>query len=95
MARGIYRWDGEKMVPVGGVYTSVERVEIITDSLPPGGMWHPATGTYVHSKARFREITRAAGCTEIGNEKQVDQRDWDIPGAHEDVVTVMERLRAR
>ncbi len=30
---------------------------------------HPCTGEYLTSKSRFREVTRAHGCVEVGNEK--------------------------
>lgn len=31
-------------------------------------MWHPCTGEYVSSPTKFREITKAHGCEEVGNE---------------------------
>jgi len=30
--------------------------------------WHPATGTMIDSKSKFRRETKAAGCIEYGNE---------------------------
>lgn len=30
--------------------------------------WHPITGEVLESKSRFREVTRAHGCVEVGNE---------------------------
>jgi len=49
---------------------------IISDSLPD--MIHPITGKPMDSKSKFREVTRANGCVEVGNEKQVDRRRMDI-----------------
>jgi hypothetical protein len=71
------------------------RLEIIEDSLPPGGMWHPATGVHVHSKSKFRQMTKAAGCIEVGNEIQKDRRNWELPGAREAVIETIERFKAR
>lgn len=39
---------------------------ISTDSMEP--VQHPCTGEYYSSKARFREVTRANGCVEVGND---------------------------
>lgn len=83
-------YDAETYQPKGAAH-----IEIIEDSLPPGGMWHPATGQYVHSKSLFRKITKAAGCIEVGNEKQVDRRQWGVPNAKQDVLDTIERLKAR
>jgi hypothetical protein len=42
----------------------------ISDKLGDGvdGMWHPATGEWIDSKAKFRAETAARGLTEMGNE---------------------------
>lgn len=71
------------------------RTQIITDSLPPGGLWHPATGKYVDSKSRFREFTKAAGCVEVGNETQKDTRSWGVSNLKGDIARSMERVRGR
>lgn len=36
------------------------------DTMDP--TWHPVTGELVDSKARFRRLTKEAGCIEFGNE---------------------------
>lgn len=38
----------------------------LNDDMPPTR--HPITGDYYTSKARFRDVTRAHGCDEVGNE---------------------------
>src|SRR5690349_20907797 len=30
--------------------------------------WHPADGKYYDSKSKFRQVTKAHGCIEVGNE---------------------------
>lgn len=44
---------------------------IISDSLPGGvsGIVHPSNGRRYDSKRKFRDETRARGCTEVGNEE--------------------------
>lgn len=37
-----------------------------SDTLEP--TWHPADGKYYSSKKNFRDVTKAHGCIEIGNE---------------------------
>src|SRR5688572_25495422 len=37
-----------------------------TDIIPP--TWHPSNGKYYESKSAFREVTRAHGCVEVGND---------------------------
>ena len=44
---------------------------VIQDSMEP--TWHPCTGEKIDSKSRFRQITKAHGCVEVGNEKLVDR----------------------
>lgn len=45
---------------------------VISDTMP--GMFHPITMKMMDSKSRFREVTRAHGCVEVGNEVQRDRR---------------------
>jgi hypothetical protein len=54
---------------------------IISDSLPGGvnGIVHPANGRRYDSKKRFRDETRARGCTEVGNEKWPARRPQKLP----------------
>lgn len=38
---------------------------------------HPITGKLMDSKSQFRAVTRAHGCVEVGNDRQVDSRRMD------------------
>lgn len=64
-----YVWNGETFVDTTGwkrrpsVFPA-----IIRDTQEP--LMHPATGQIFDSKSRFREVTKAHGLTEIGNDKQ-------------------------
>lgn len=93
MARRFFQWRDGEFVELG-VQPVEATTQIITDSLPPGGLLHPATGTYVDSKSRFRQITKAAGCIEIGNEVQRDTRQWGVPDLKGDIARTMERQRS-
>jgi len=46
---------------------------VISDTI--ADTWHPATGKRYDSKSAFRKATRAAGCVEVGTEKQTDRRN--------------------
>lgn len=53
---------------------------VIDDTMP--ATWHPVTGEVFESKSRFRAVTRAAGCIEVGNEllsKQPERKPDSIP----------------
>ena len=93
MARRFFQWRDGEFVELGAKGPSEPSTTIITDSLPPGGLWHPATGTFVDSKSRFRQYTKAAGCVEVGNEVQRDTRQWGVPDLKGDIVRTMERHR--
>ena len=92
MARRFYIWREGEFIELGQQPVEV-RTQIITDSLPPGGLWHPATGKYVDSKSRFRQFTKAAGCVEVGNEVQKDTRKWDVPNLKGDIRAAIEKTR--
>lgn len=93
MTRRFYTWRDGEFVELGAQPVEA-RTQIITDSLPPGGLWHPATGSYVDSKSKFRQFTKAAGCVEIGNEVQKDTRDWGVKNLKGDVLQSMEKVRS-
>lgn len=93
MARRFYIWREGKFYELGQQPVEA-RTQIITDSLPPGGLWHPATGKFVDSKSRFRKYTKAAGCIEIGNEVQTDRRQWDVPNLKGDIAQAIERIKS-
>lgn len=42
-------------------------------------LFHPATGEMVDSKSKFRKITRANGCIEVGDQKDYGQRRTFVP----------------
>jgi hypothetical protein len=63
---------------------------IITDNLPGGvnGIVHPCNGKRYDSKKRFRDETRARGCTEVGNDKFPERKVQKLP----DVRPLMKQL---
>lgn len=65
--RKIYKWDSDsqKLVELGDCQIKI-RTYIYTDEMEPTR--HPCDGKKYTSKARFREVTRAHGCVEVGNE---------------------------
>lgn len=93
MTRRFYTWCDGDFIELVDKPAEV-KTQIITDSLPPGGLWHPATGTYVDSKSRFRQYTKAAGCVEVGNEVQKDSRQWGVSNLKGDVIASMEKIRS-
>ena len=44
-----------------------QSVSVISDTM--AATWHPADGKHYDSKSKFRSVTRAHGCVEIGTEK--------------------------
>lgn len=63
---------------------------VVSDSINP--TWHPADGKRYESKSRFRRVTKAAGCEEVGNERQVDRRQYDHV-TRDDVKRAMQMVR--
>ena len=80
--RRVYRY---RMVE--GVFTEVDNFDpkevrasalhcVSGDSMEP--TWHPCDGEIYDSKSKFREVTRANGCIEVGNEKlKARPREWN------------------
>jgi hypothetical protein len=67
----IFCRDTQKMVPVEEYYAKHQRATssapyVIQDSMDAAA--HPCTGKMMDSKSEFRKVTRAHGCTEMGNE---------------------------
>lgn len=88
MARQRYIYDREKreLVPAE-LYQPKENKSayIIQDSMD--ALIHPCTGTKIESKSAFRKITKAHGCTEMGNEKPTPQKPPSpLGGIREDLV---------
>ena len=47
--------------------SAAPKVHVIGDEMPPAE--HPCDGRVYNSKSAFREVTRAYGCYEVGNDK--------------------------
>lgn len=91
MPREVYVYRDGKLVPKSqAIPLNAPSHSIITDSMPE--TWHPADGKHYESKSRFRRVTRAHGCTEVGNERQTDRRQFDR-NAREDVRRAVEMVR--
>jgi len=97
MARGYFRYNHEtgKVEELEAEAPITPRLEVITDSLPPGGLKHPITGKYMDSKSEFRKVTKAFGCEELGNEKPRDRRQMKVPGLKQDIREAIERSASR
>lgn len=63
---------------------------VISDNI--GDTWHPATGQTYDSKSAFRRATKAAGCVEIGTEKQIDRRDMAARDVRRDVEAAIRKV---
>lgn len=67
---------------------------VISDTMEP--MRHPCNGKWYDSKAKFRDETRARGCTEIGNEKIPERVDRSLPGGlREDIRRAFSEVNLR
>lgn len=64
---------------------------VVSDSMD--ATWHPADGKKYDSKSKFRRMTRAAGYTEIGNERQQDSRRVERVTKQE-IARAIEQVRA-
>ena len=63
---------------------------VISDTI--ADTWHPATGKTYDSKSAFRRATKAAGCVEIGTEKQVDRRNTTPQNVQCDVEAAIRKV---
>lgn len=63
---------------------------VITDTMH--AMRHPITGKWMDSKSGFRQVTRAHGCVEVGNEIQRDRRRFDMPSVGGDIAHAIREL---
>jgi hypothetical protein len=70
---------------------------IISDTME--NTWHPATGKYVSSKSRFRQMTRDAGCTEVGNDSSLYRKRQEMRLSSDersrDIKRAIDQLRSR
>jgi len=66
---------------------------VISDVMEP--TVHMATGAIVDSKAKFRRMTREAGCIEVGNGRFPDRVPSKPPRPGHDIKRAIEQLRGR
>lgn len=92
MARGLWVWRNGKLIPKGETEVEV-RTTIINDEMP--STVHPATGQRFTSKKRFREMTRAAGCVEVGDQKFEAPKPTEISGVKESLIASWDQLSER
>lgn len=66
---------------------------VISDTMD--ALIHPCTGKMMDSKSAFRQVTKAKGGVEVGNEKLVDSRsspELDSQSRRRDISIAMEQL---
>lgn len=74
MTRGTWVMRNGRLVEKGGpldvrpalARSGLSAPMLMSDTMDP--VQHPCTGEYLSSKARFRAVTRAHGCLEVGND---------------------------
>jgi hypothetical protein len=66
-----YVWNGRKWVE-NGQKQPLKIPFLVSDHMDP--LMHPCTGEMIDSKSRFRAVTRAHGCFELGNDAPVAQK---------------------
>ncbi len=67
MPRAVFVYRDGQMVPKSEARPLNASANVIRDQMDP--TIHHATGELIDSKSKFRQITKAAGCIEVGNEK--------------------------
>jgi hypothetical protein len=92
MARGLWVWRNGKLIPKGETEVEV-RTTIINDEMP--STVHPANGQRFTSKRKFREMTRAAGCVEVGDQKFDTPKPKEIGGEREALISTWNQLSER
>ncbi len=66
---------------------------VITDTMDH--TWHPVTGEMIDSKSKFREITRSAGCDEVGNDRFPERVPETVHPVGPDIKRAIAELRSR
>lgn len=70
---------------------------VISDSMPE--LRHMADGKYYSSKAKFREVTKAHNCTEVGNDSSLftprKPKLLDRSKRAKDIKNAIEKLKSR
>jgi len=73
MTRRTYWWNPEtrEFQEVPNQPRRVRSHQVIEDTMPL--TWHPLDGRHYDSKSKFREVTRAHGGEEVGNDPHFDK----------------------
>lgn len=90
--RGKWRWVNGEFVNYTKEATP-QTHSVITDIIPD--TWHPADNKYYSSKSKFREVTRAHGCIEYGNESLERKKVQEGPTVSESIRNAFELCRAK
>ncbi len=69
MTTYVYR-DGEVIAKSSQRVKARSGYYIISDTMPES-IWHPAANKYTSSKSGFRQMTKDAGCVEVGNDSSL------------------------
>ena len=93
-----YIWrDGEIIEKNEAFRKQGHGVYVISDNME--SLWHPATGKYTSSKSRFRQMTREAGCVEVGTDSSLYRKREPVRLTKEersrDIKRAIEQLRSR
>ena len=81
-----YVWNGETFVDVTGWKRPPQRFPSIRRDTMDAAV-HPATGEVMDSKSRFREVTKAHGLVEVGNDylTNLNPRTDDVKSRKQDI----------
>ena len=81
-----YVWNGETFVDVTGWKRPPSRFPAIHRDTMSAAV-HPATGQVMDSKSRFRDVTKAHGLVEVGNDYRNNQnpRTTDVKSRKKDI----------
>ena len=88
-----YVWNGETFVDVTGWKRPPQRFPSIRRDTMEAAI-HPATGELMDSKSRFREVTKAHGLVEVGNDylTNLNPRTDDVKSRKQDIATAIEMV---
>lgn len=93
MARQRWVYINGEAIPITDEVQLEPRHYIMPDLQPYKSM---ATGEIIEGRRQHREMLKATGCIEIGNEKQVNRPRTPPPGLKETLIQVaQEKLRYR
>ena len=88
-----YVWNGQTFVDVTGWKRPAPKFPAIHRDTMEVAI-HPATGQHMDSKSRFREVTKAHGLVELGNDYRNNHnpRSADVGSAKGDIAQAIEML---